>query len=239
MNELRILKKKMQKITGIWIKHPQIKNLSANVLTGEIRYNKTKLALLTRADLYQQVCIKEYGTKLVHRLVLECKLQRMIKEGFECNHINHVPFDNRADNLEEVSIQQNRKDKKQCIQNMSKTPKCVAMVIKDEDDNDLTLYFKSQYACSKYLGISTARVYQICTTNGNTKHNLSYMNTPLPEGRAFVKTTTFKKDNKADVKQRIKQKNHAYYLKNKEKLKAKNKASYLKRLMRETFGIPV
>lgn len=228
-----------KQITGIWIKHPTLENVSANILTGEIRLNKKKLTIKTRADMYQYVIMKR-KIYLVHRLVLECKLQRKIQEGYECNHINHTPFDNRAENLEEVSLQQNRKDKKHIIQDTDKTPKIVVWNTKDADGNDLTLYFKSQYACSKHLGISSARVYQICSTKGKKAHNLSYINA-LPEGKAFVKTTVFKKDFPEAKKEQLRLKNKAYYLKNREKLKSLSQVRYMKKVigsrLRHAFAI--
>ena len=43
----------------------------------------------------------------VHRIILTKYLEREIKEGYHCDHINHNPSDNRISNLRELNHQEN------------------------------------------------------------------------------------------------------------------------------------
>jgi hypothetical protein len=44
---------------------------------------------------------------LVHRIILTKHLNREIREGYHCDHINHNPSDNRICNLRELNNQEN------------------------------------------------------------------------------------------------------------------------------------
>ncbi|MFB2938324.1 HNH endonuclease signature motif containing protein [Aerosakkonemataceae cyanobacterium BLCC-F154] len=53
-------------------------------------------------------------TKLLHRLIMERTLGRMIKSGYVVDHINGVRSDNRRENLREVTASENGKNKPGC-----------------------------------------------------------------------------------------------------------------------------
>lgn len=50
--------------------------------------------------------IRFRGTRL-HRLILERKLGRPIKQGYVCDHINRNKLDNRRENLRECTVLEN------------------------------------------------------------------------------------------------------------------------------------
>ena len=50
--------------------------------------------------------------KKLHQIILERKLGRSIQKGMVCDHLNRNRGDNRRDNLREVTVSENNRNKK-------------------------------------------------------------------------------------------------------------------------------
>lgn len=100
----------------------------------EIKLSRNKSALVDNIDLDLSIhawyCSRQgYACRdtsrfprhvaLMHRVILERKLNRKLLKGEECDHINGNPLDNRRDNLRACSHSQNLKNQNRRSTNTS------------------------------------------------------------------------------------------------------------------------
>lgn len=74
---------------------------------AELTWHASEMTSGPYAHRWQCLPHRQKRTIAMHRLILERKLGRPIREGYHCDHINHNTLDNRRDNLREVTPTQN------------------------------------------------------------------------------------------------------------------------------------
>lgn len=89
-----------------------------------------------------------------------------IPSGYEIDHLNSNKLDNRIENLEAVTMGENRRraqKNNQAFREKAKISLSLMRIIKMTDSEGyVPLYFRSKSHAARYCGISPAMVYQCC-----------------------------------------------------------------------------
>lgn len=153
--------------------HPIFEKYQVNGLTGEFKHITKKK--------WTKGCEHESGylqytfdgiTMRVHRFIWTC-FNGGIPEGHEINHINSIKTDNRLENLECISLAENRKKAvktKEMLNTRAKNAhnKQRYVASKDLVTNE-EKFFKSKNQASQYHGCSPSLVYMICEGKNRCK----------------------------------------------------------------------
>lgn len=106
-----------------------------------------------------------------HRFIWEC-FNGEIPDGYDIDHINRCRTDNRIENLQCVTMAENRKKGYQCRIDKdwgSYAHKRIKAIKAIQEDGTIK-YFKNKSQCAKYYNISPAMVYLIVEKKNNAKN---------------------------------------------------------------------